>query len=78
VARAKDQRIGEIEVESNEATVFATTVLDQIAIKGRFQMLLGDGGNVVSDRRKKLLAAESEILVEFELRAEAGCKGTST
>jgi hypothetical protein len=41
-------------------------------------MLLGDGGNVVSDRRKKLLAAESEILVEFELRAEAGCKGTST
>jgi hypothetical protein len=53
-------------------------VLDQIAIKGRFQMLLGDGGNVVSDRRKKLLAAESEILVEFELRAEAGCKGTST
>ena len=75
---ADPQRRSEIEIERDEATILTLAVLDQIAIQAPFEVLLGDGGGVVSCSGEDLLAAVAKILIELELHAVAGSKGTWT
>ena len=65
MARKKDQRVGEIEVERDEATILRTATINQITIQAPFHALGGDSGNIVPGSDEYIVTAQPKVLVEL-------------
>jgi hypothetical protein len=73
----ENERIGEIEIKSDETPPFRSTVFDQLGVNGLLHALPGHRGDVVAGGAQYFLPVQTEILIELEFHA-AGSSGTVT
>ena len=75
--RVEAQRVTEVQVKSDQALALGTTDLDQFVIAGRRQSFFDHCGDGIACCSQNLRTPIAEILVEFDLQADAS-RGTST